>query len=824
VRVPASLLALPLVAGTAAGILLDGSAPERLIVASAAAAVFCALSGLAFFLDDLAGGLVVCVVAGAGFAGHSLGASTTRDLLSPPLLAWFEALPKEREGPAVVEGLLREDAASVGYGVLLNVAVTAVGDPAARELSRGGVRLVVGGNVAPEQIAEWRAGRLIRAPAALRRPASYFNPGVPDDLRAQALRGVILTGSIKSAALVEVLRKGDWLEERAAAVRAWTRRVMATHVGPLDARSAGVATAILIGDRTGLSTEDERRLQDAGTYHVIAISGGNIAILTALLVGAARLLRVPYRLAAGVSLLVLLFYGEVAGGAPSVARAVTAAVLVLWALLVDHRGAALNVLAVAAALAIGVRPVTPADGGFLLSFGATAGILLGVPRLAGLLAPSTEGRRRPASTVLRVATGIVIATVCAEIALAPVAATLFSRVTLAGLVLNFVAIPLMTLVQCGSLALLAAASLSTKATEWLALLVHWSAWGLVESARFVEVAPWLARDVPPPGPWLTALYYGACGAALFAPRARRAAAAVFVLCAGALAGGFSSANGVEPTGKGVLRVVMLDVGQGDATVAILPGGKAILVDAGGLAGTTFDMGAHVVVPALRALGVRTLHALVLTHGDPDHVGGAPTVLERLPTANVWEGVPVPPHAPLRILQTLADGRRTAWRTVRAGDAERHGAVRLRVLHPPEPDWERQRVRNDDAIVLELRHGGVSILLPGDIGREGEAAVIPQLDPAPIVILKAGHHGSATSSTDAFLDAVRPRAVIFSAGRNNRFGHPAPVVVDRVARRGVPTFSTADDGAVFVESDGQSVRLRGWHSGRQLVISQQTEEK
>ena len=820
-RVPASLVALPLLAGAAAGILLDDSTPERLILAAAAAAVFCALAGLAFFLDDLTAGVIVCVVAGAGFGGYSLGAADTRGLVAPPLLAWFDALPAEREGPSVIEGMLREDAAFVGYGVLLSVAVTAVGDPGTpSEPTQGGVRLVVGGAASPDRTAAWRAGRRIRVPATLRRPLMFRDPGVPDDRRAQALRGVVLTGSVKSAALVDVLGPGAWLEERAAAVRAWTRRVIGTHVGAMNARSAAVATAILIGDRTGLSEEDQRRLQDAGTYHVIAISGGNIAILTALLVAGARILRAPYRLAAAASILVLLFYGEVAGGSPSVARAVTAAVLVLWALLIDHRGAALNVLAVAAVLAIGGRPVTPADGGFLLSFGATLGILLGVPRLAALLVTPRSGGRAPGAVVMHAAAGVVIATACAEIALAPVAATLFSRVTMAGLVLNFLAIPLMALVQCGSLALLAASSFSAPLTAWLAAVVHWSAWGLVESARLVDVAPWLARDVPPPAAWLCLLYYGTCAGALVLPRARRACTAALLLCAAAIAGGFSSSHGIEPPGDGVLRVVLLDVGQGDATVAVLPGGQAILIDAGGLAGTTFDMGAHVIVPALRALGVRSLHALVLTHGDPDHVGGAPTVLQRVQTANVWEAVPVRPHAPLKALQLLADERRIMWRTVRPGDVERSGGVELRILHPPEPDWERQRVRNDDAIVVELRHGDVSILLPADIGREGESAVIARLASAPIVILKAAHHGSATSSMEPFLDAVRPRAVIFSAGRNNPFGHPAPVVVERFSRRGVPMFNTAEDGAVFVDSDGRSARIRGWHSGRQLVIDQE----
>jgi len=133
-----------------------------------------------------------------------------------------------------------------------------------------------------------------------------------------------------------------------------------------------------------------------------------------------------------------------------------------------------------------------------------------------------------------------------------------------------------------------------------------------------------------------------------------------------------------------------------------------------------------------------------------------------------------------------------------------------------PAWERQRVRNEDSVVLEIRLDEVSIVLPGDIGKEGEAAVQPAFDAAPLVVLKAPHHGSATSSTPAFLSALNPRAVIFSAGRANRFGHPAPSVVARYRATGAEMFSTATDGAVVVDTDGRQVEIRG-RMGRSVTL-------
>ena len=279
---------------------------------------------------------------------------------------------------------------------------------------------------------------------------------------------------------------------------------------------------------------------------------------------------------------------------------------------------------------------------------------------------------------------------------------------------------------------------------------------------------------------------------------------------------FSSTGRVPLPPPNTLRMVVLDVGQGDSTIVRLPDGTSLLIDAGGLAGTSFDIAGRVVLPALRALGVQRLHALVLTHGDPDHIGGADAVIQRLRPESVWEGVPVPPHAGLRALFASAGEARAVWRTVRPGDVERAGGVEIRILHPPGPDWERQRVRNDDSIVVQIDHGDVTILLPGDIGAATERLILPSLHLGRTVILKAAHHGSATSSADEFLEAIHPDAVIFSSGRDNRFGHPAPVVVERFAGRGIPMFNTADDGAVFVETDGKTVEVNGW-TGRMMTI-------
>jgi competence protein ComEC len=813
VYAPALLVALPLLSGVAAAILGVQRLPPDVGFLTAGAAALLWLAALASCLLDDAGDATALVVAGSIAVGLSLGTSDAARVYQSSLAGWFSRVAPS--APVVVEGVLREDAVPSASGVSLTVDVKGIGELGSGVVPvEGGVRLSIAGTLLDERVKAWRAGRAVRMPALLREPSAYLNPGTPDERPALARRGITLVGTVKSAAVVELVRRGSVWSEAAAAIRAWTRRQIERVLAPVDATAAGVTAAVLIGDRSGLRPQDERKLQEAGTYHVIAISGGNIAVLAFVLAACWRLVLLPTRWASVVTAALLLFYGAVAGGAASVARAVTVAVLLLAARALDHRAQTFDVLAVAALVAVAAAPVVVLDAGFLLSFGATAGILLGVP----LLAPSsTEPRHRvsAARRTGRVVRTMLAATVCAELALAPVAATLFGRVSFAGFVLNFAAIPLMSVVQVGGLVIAASAGAIAPLALLAARTVHGAASALLASAALVDVAPWLVVDAPPPVWWLTAAYYAAL-AGLLARRATRYWALCFTLSAACLLSGPRlTARDAVPRSRMPLRVVVLDVGQGDATVVSLPGGAAMLVDTGGLAPLAtgadgaeppaFDVGERVAVPALRALGVTRLESVVITHGDPDHLAGAFGILRHLPPHSIWEGVPVPPHAGLQRLAAWAVERGVSWRRVQAGDVERFGDVELRVLHPPPPDWERQRVRNEDSVVLELRLGDVSVVLPGDIGREGEHAILRRLEPGRTVVLKAPHHGSATSSTPELLDALGPAAVIFSCGRNNRFGHPHPATLAAL-RAAVPAVHRTDEeGDVALTYDGSSVR-------------------
>jgi competence protein ComEC len=270
-------------------------------------------------------------------------------------------------------------------------------------------------------------------------------------------------------------------------------------------------------------------------------------------------------------------------------------------------------------------------------------------------------------------------------------------------------------------------------------------------------------------------------------------------------------------GDGALHVTFLDVGQGDAILVVFPRGQTMLVDAGGSAGAgSFDIGDRVVAPVLRHGGIRRLDYLTLTHGDPDHIGGAASICEEFRPREVWEGIPVPRFEPLTVLRVAAQRAGARWANVYAGSRVVVDDVEVVARHPPVADWERQKVRNDDSLVVELRWRDVSVLLTGDIGKAVERDIAPMIPAAPLRIVKVAHHGSLTSSTPEFLKAIRPQVAVVSAGRSNHFGHPVPEVLERYAANGAAIFRTDRDGAVAVDTDGHVLDVHTF-TGRRLSL-------
>jgi len=803
------LLAIAVSAGVAAGVFLDPSVHgfARALIASTVSFAFVLGArgyrrlALAFMLVALAAS---CLLMGAQALQHALHPAL-RNLLEERLGGFaIEGIETGRhDDPIQIEGRLVADATPTESGATLRLRVDRVWIGPCPEPATGGVSLAVTGALAADAVADWRAGRMIRAPALLRRPARYLNHGVPDQERLLARRGIALVGSIKSAALVQVVTRGNWLDETASSARAIVRRAIDRHVRRRDPQSAAVAEAILIGDRGSLDRDVEQRLQEAGTYHVIAISGGNIAIVAGLVLGGLWVMGIRGGWAACAAVALLAAYAFLAGGGPSVLRATLMAAIYLSLRIIDQRTAPAHAMAITAAVVLIATPLAIADVGLWLTFGATAAIVVGASCVA---LPSSPWLKAPAA--------LVLASVCAEIVLVPLVAYVFQRVTVAGLAVNLAAIPCMTIVQIAAMVTAAADAVHlttiASAAGWM---THMGVRGLIDSAVLVDFAPWLTWRVPSPSLVVVTAYYLALLGSLLLSRRLPAicAIALFVWIAAA------PPTWARAFGDGKLHLSVMDVGQGDAMLVTLPNGRTLMVDTGGVSlRGDFDIGDRVLGPALRARGLGRLDYLALTHGDPDHVGGAVSLVRDFAPSEVWDGVFVSNHAPTIALRAAASRRRSTWRSLQNGDRLELGGVELRVHHPPLPDWERQKVRNDDSLVIELRYGQVSMLLTGDIGREVEQALIPTLDLLPIVVLKSPHHGSGTSSSEEFIRAIKPAIVLISCGRANPYGHPVPYVLKRYRETGASVFRTDQDGQIELITAGQSVDVTTF-SGRRVRL-------
>ena len=280
--------------------------------------------------------------------------------------------------------------------------------------------------------------------------------------------------------------------------------------------------------------------------------------------------------------------------------------------------------------------------------------------------------------------------------------------------------------------------------------------------------------------------------------------ALLGLISAVLSGGIYSWQTAAPP---QLRVTFLDVGQGDSIVVQTPSGRTLLVDTGRLSDDD-DMGRRVVVPWLRRRGINGIDAMLLTHPDDDHIGGAVTVLQRLRVSRLFiysDAIPTPNWE--RVLKTA---KNRGCRTVplcRGQMIDFHDGAVAEVLNPPAgPLFRTHHADNDASLVVRLRYGATSVMLTGDAEEFSEKDMIDSGMDLRADVLKLGHHGSKSSSSEEFLDAVQPAVAIVSAGAKNVYGHPHPSVIERVTTRHIRVLRTDVDGAITLDSDGKQIAI------------------
>lgn len=553
-------------------------------------------------------------------------------------------------------------------------------------------------------------------------------------------------------------------------MRGWFRRGL---TAGLDQRQAALMQAVELGDRNDIGQENFAEgysVRDAfarsGLSHLMALSGQNVALLTGAVIWLLIRFRVPlvwrYVLAAAFLGPYLLLIGL----SPSIFRAclMGGAVLLGYAL-GRGRPDPLAVIALAAVLCLLPFPLWLLDVGFQLSFLAVLGLTL-----SGRLAQRLPERW---PMWLRLA---LVATVLAELATLPVIAGTFGQLPLVGLPANLIAGAVMAaLVPLGFLAgLLGPLAV---AVNWLTGLLASLLLLLVEGFGRAPVLTW--GGVGPAG--FVASGVAALAGVLWLLGRVRVPVVLATLLACAV---LTLLPGVLHPAR---ELVFLDVGQGDSTL-VRARGLNVLVDGGGSVGSDFDVGTRTVVPALRALGVRSLNIVVATHADTDHIEGLPAVLRTFPVGELWIGQRKTDDPVLTQLLAAAQERGVPVREVRRGDRVSMDDVTLTVLWPQGHVWSTED--NDNSVALTVESRGFRTALLGDLPDPAGAMLgVGNLD-----LLKAPHHGSRHSTGKALLRESTPRDVLISLGRNT-YGHPHPNVLARITEAGAKVWRTDELGTV-----------------------------
>jgi competence protein ComEC len=605
----------------------------------------------------------------------------------------------------------------------------------------------------------------------LRRPHGHLNPHGFDYEAWLLERGVGATGYVRQRGHQKRLGLRNHPLDYVERVRERVRDRFQAHLGATPA--AGILAALAIGDQRAISSGEWRLFNRTGVTHLMSISGLHVTLvsgLAALAVGfgwrrvPAAVLRLPARKAAAIAAIAAaLGYTLLAGFAVPAQRTFYMVSVVAAALWLGRIASPARTLALALAVVVVADPWAPLAPGMWLSFGAVA-LIFYVAKNERRLAQ--WGRMQWAITI----------------GLAPAALLLFGQISVAGPLANAVAIPLVSVIVT-PLALAAVVLPLESVLDIAAWLVEW----LLVFLEWCAALPGALWQQHVPALWAAILALGGAGWIL-APRGIPWRAGGLALMAPAFA--------IAPAApaSGAAWITTLDVGQGLA-VLVRTASRTLLYDAGPTYGPEADSGGRILVPFLRASGLRGVDLMVVTHEDLDHLGGALTVLESVEVDKLSSSL-APGHA---LNSLVARAARCA-----AGTSWEWDGVRFAILHP-RPGWEAAR-RNNQSCVLRIDTGGGSMLLTGDIERAAEASLAVSVERTDVLLVP--HHGSRTSSSDEFIAAVAPRWAVVPAGYRNRFGHPAREVLERYAKAGALVLRTDRDGAVSIRLGRDTVEVTG----------------
>jgi competence protein ComEC len=855
---PLAAIAAAWVFGTAAGGWLPAGTlswkAAALAAAMAVLAVLLAVPGRRYI-----GWLLVAVAAAAYYQGYD---ARNVSMISPEQAAAvsteaFTAPGADDAGEweAVASGTIVSPVSVDGDNASFTLLVSRIGTAADMAPVSEKVRVSVRLLEQPEQqvAARWGRGDKVTVSGTMKRPQTARNFGGFDYRLYLYRQHIHWLLSVKGAESVRIGAEAAEGEGRASGIAGFDVAALAEQalrvndhmrqrLGAVfdrlfpDADDSGYMKSLVIGLTDDMDPDIYRQFSQLGLTHMLAISGLHVAVFAAGSMWLLRLFGLTREKMLVVTMLLIPLYVALTGGSPSAVRAGMMAMLGLYAARRRLWKDALNIIGLVAMLMLVWDPYYLYNVSFQLSFLVTLGLIVGVQRFNELLPLR--------STALK---STISVTLVAQLVSFPVTVYYFNSVSLLSAIANLLLVPFVSFVvlPLGTFALLAGL-ISAHAGGLIARVVDLMNEATFRLVRFGAEHDPLRLIWPKPQLWWVVLFYVAIGAVYagvvrWKRDGRPVAAYVSVAALMLLLAYGHDPDVFDRNGK----VQFLDVGQGDAILIRTPHGRHVLIDGGGTVSfrkageewkerrDPFEVGKKLLVPLLMQRGVHRIDWLVVTHQDQDHIGGLQAVVEQIPVGTVvmngtWKGN----EASRKLFETAmrrgADIVTMPRQRIIPIDAETEWTV-----WTPGTDGEPVRLaeeQNNESVMLLLRMRGTRFLFTGDMEAEQEEDILASLtrdqpvavsplpdkssasgrSPAslvPIDVLKVAHHGSKTSTTDAWLNFWKPRAAVISVGAKNVYGHPNPGVLKRLQDHGVEVHRTDRDGEIDFIVGKEAVKVK-----------------
>ncbi len=568
--------------------------------------------------------------------------------------------------------------------------------------------------------------------------------------------------------------------------------------------AASFLRGILLADRSNIASEVKQAFVDTGTIHVLAVSGLHVGVVATVFYGFFGLLRLKRKPLIVATTLGLVSYMVLIGSPPSVVRSTIMAIVLLVGPFLERRTDVYQSLGVAAMMLLVADTNNLFNVGFQLSFAAVLSIVYFYPFFVNILNRIPE--RFEEIKMLNPVLKLFAVSLAAQLGTLPFTAYYFDRISIVSLFANLVVVPIVGVNVMLGFATLASSAVSSWVAQCYAALNEWLVTFLLGFVKVAADVPYAYVQTERLGTSFPILYY-LCLIGIVNISQKKVVKSTLIACLVVL-NCLIYAELVNGTGRD-LTVTAIDVGQGDALLIEFPGGTNMLVDAGPRS-LNYDSGERIVAPFLRHKGVERLDAIMLSHPHSDHIGGVPYLLEHFGVARLLEPSFRGESSLYRKIHNVARSRSVPVFHYSTGDTiDIDDNARLYVLHPYAQTDSATNL-NNASIVVKLVYGATEILLTGDAELEVEKKLLRRY--AAFLrsdLLKAAHHGSSTSSSQGLVKAVRPAMTIVSVGRNNKFRHPSPSVMELFRKEAIRILRTDKEGAIVLESDGKEWKVVPW---------------